>query len=85
MFSAHNLNLNRVPKHYIKVKLSMSAPFQNKSAELLLKVAENLDVIILMKEILFLRTTYECHLTPSFLPLQLQVFDNRMTQSRCKV
>lgn len=60
----------------------MGAPFQNKSAELLLKVAENLDVIIIMKEILFLRTTYKCHLTPSFLPLQLQVFDNRMTQSR---
>lgn len=61
----------------------MSAPFQNKSAELLLKVAENLDVIIIMKEILFLQTTYKCHLTPSFLPLQLQVFDNRMTQNRC--
>lgn len=37
----------------------MGAPFQNKSAELLLKVAENLDVIIIMKEILFLRTTYK--------------------------
>lgn len=55
MFSAHNLNLNRVQKHYIKVKLFMSTPFQNKSAELLLTVAENLDIIIIMKEILFLQ------------------------------
>lgn len=56
MFSAHNLNLNRVQKHYIEVKLFMSTPFQNKSAELLLTVAENLDIIIIiMKEILLLQ------------------------------